>query len=676
MTGAGSRWTNGSYLLIGLSGDGALAVSDSGEALSDYLYVGTIGRGALTISAGGSVSATSAAEIGLFSGSNGTLWIGDGGTLSSTSSGIGSGAGATGAVTVTGPGSQWISNDALMVGDQGKGALTVSDGGSVSAPTLQLANAAGSVGTINIGAASGAPAAAAGTLAASRLVFGAGAGTLVLNHTSSDYLFAPALSGTGSIEVEHGRTVLSGDSSAFAGTASIGTGTLAVNGLLGGAIDVGTAGRLQGTGTVGHTTVSGTVAPGNSIGTLHVDGDIGFHPGSVYEVEVNAAGQSDRIAATGNATLDGGTVRVLAGSGGYAPLTRYTILTADGGRTGAFDGVASNLAFLDPSLDYDANSVYLTMQRNDTSFAGIGQTRNQIAAGGGAESLGLGNPVHAAVVGLSAAQARAAFDQLSGEVHASARAALVEDSRFVRDAANDRIRAAFDGVAASGAPAAAACGNGAARGAGAGGTAGCAVWGRGFGSWGHAGGDGNAARLDRSTGGFLIGVDAPAFDGWRLGAVMGYSHTRFDVKDRGASGSSDNYHLGLYGGSRWGTLHARRPGRRGPDGQGHGRLAPRIRQCHAARGAGLRERRQHLLDRRRADRPRCRGDRSQRRLRTDARRHAGHLLRRPVRRPPLRPVRPGQPERQVLNGQADAAHRPPPGTREAGVTAGWLAGAP
>jgi len=44
------------------------------------------------------------------------------------------------------------------------------------------------------------------------------------------------------------------------------------------------------------------------------------------------------------------------------------------------------------------------------------------------------------------------------------------------------------------------------------------------------------------------------FDTWRLGAVAGYSNTSFDVKDRQSSGSSDNYHLGLYGGTSWGGL--------------------------------------------------------------------------------------------------------------------------
>ena len=34
----------------------------------------------------------------------------------------------------------------------------------------------------------------------------------------------------------------------------------------------------------------------------------------------------------------------------------------------------------------------------------------------------------------------------------------------------------------------------------------------------------------------------------------GYSHTNFNVRDRASSGRSDNYHVGLYGGTQWGPI--------------------------------------------------------------------------------------------------------------------------
>jgi outer membrane autotransporter protein len=76
------------------------------------------------------------------------------------------------------------------------------------------------------------------------------------------------------------------------------------------------------------------------------------------------------------------------------------------------------------------------------------------------------------------------------------------------------------------------------------------VWVRGFGNWGHIGGNANAASLSHTTGGFLIGTDVPVYD-WRIGFFGGYSRTDFDVDTRSSWGSSDNYHLGAYGGTNW-----------------------------------------------------------------------------------------------------------------------------
>ncbi|MEZ2409018.1 autotransporter outer membrane beta-barrel domain-containing protein [Bosea sp. RCC_152_1] len=139
---------------------------------------------------------------------------------------------------------------------------------------------------------------------------------------------------------------------------------------------------------------------------------------------------------------------------------------------------------------------------------------------------------------------------------------LIDESWLLRAAVNDRLRAAFGGVGA--APMATL---------NYGFTADLApsvkgpmptlnsdrfaVWGQGYGSWGRTSSDGNAARLTRSTGGFLLGADAAVFDTMRFGAVAGYSRSEFDVNSRFSSGESDNFHLGLYGGGQWGALSLR-----------------------------------------------------------------------------------------------------------------------
>src|SRR3546814_14422286 len=125
------------------------------------------------------------------------------------------------------------------------------------------------------------------------------------------------------------------------------------------------------------------------------------------------------------------------------------------------------------------------------------------------------------------------------------------------------MRAAFATAGASRAPAPAAYGQGqqasAHASAGQAGQAsrhGPVVWSQAFGSWGKTDGDGNAASLDRDTGGLLIGADRLAGD-WRLGLMAGYSHTTFTASDRASSGQSDNYHLGVYGATQWGKLALR-----------------------------------------------------------------------------------------------------------------------
>src|SRR6185437_4891206 len=127
------------------------------------------------------------------------------------------------------------------------------------------------------------------------------------------------------------------------------------------------------------------------IGTLNVANNVAFAPGSIFQVEVNAAGQSDKLLAGGIATLNGGTVQVLAGAGNYSQSANYTILSAAGGVNGSFAGVTSNLAFYTPSLTYQGNDVDLVLTRNNTTFMAVGVTPNQIAAASGVASLGSGN---------------------------------------------------------------------------------------------------------------------------------------------------------------------------------------------------------------------------------------------------------------------------------------------
>ena len=266
-------------------------------------------------------------------------------------------------------------------------------------------------------------------------------GTLQLGETNlvvdqgGNSVFAGEIVGSGTIEKQgEGDLKLEGDGTGFTGTGEVGGGTLSVNGDFSNAsFVVNQGGTLGGRGTIGETNVNGgTLAPGNSIDTLTVNGNVVFTAGSVFEVEVNAAGQGDRVNATGTATLGGAQVQVIAENGTYRPLTDYTILTAAGGISGTFASVTDNLAFLDPSLVYSANAVTLRLVRNDIDFAAFGATANQAAIGGLIESFGYGNALYNETLLLADTSVAPSFASLTGEVYPTHSAALIETAEMLR----------------------------------------------------------------------------------------------------------------------------------------------------------------------------------------------------------------------------------------------------
>jgi len=322
----------------------------------------------------------------------------------------------------------------------------------------------------------------------------------------------------------------------FSTSAFVEAGLLSVNGTLTSpTVTVDAPAKLGGAGTiVGAVTNQGTIAAGNSIGTLSITGSVTFETGSTLETELDAAGHNDLVAVTGAATINGGTVSVIAASGSYALSTPYTILTTTTGRSGVFSGVTSNLAFLAPSLTYDANNVYLTLANNGIDFDAIGGTPNQRAAGSGVQGLGYGEAIYDAVLVLDIPGARYAFDQLSGEIHASAASVLIDDSRHVREAALGRLR--DDLGESSGKP---------------------GLWMQGYGARTDLDSDGNAAAIDYDSAGVFAGLDGELGDAWQAGALIGYSRATFDVDARGSSGSADSFHLAAYGGGEWGGFGLR-----------------------------------------------------------------------------------------------------------------------
>ncbi|MDH6232356.1 outer membrane autotransporter protein [Mesorhizobium soli] len=368
------------------------------------------------------------------------------------------------------------------------------------------------------------------------------------------------IGGTASLTTTEGTTKVLGTNS-YSGATVVNGGRLKVQGAITGtsSVDVNDGGILGGIGVINAPVVrindGGIVGLGNSTGALTINGDLAQVAGSTFQVDLTS-GLADRMNVSGTATIEEGALLnvVKLDNGPYVPGKHYTVLQADDGVSGTYilTGDTAVSAFMGLVGNYDPTHVYLDVEQNKT-FTDVALTPNQRATGAGAESLGSGNALYDAILMSSTeAVARHAFDQLSGDVHASAKSVMIEDSRFARDAAMDRLRDAFDAVGAvrspvttyvDGKPVLAAAS-----------TDGFAFWGRGFGSWGQWDGDGNAATIKRDIGGFFAGGDGIVADNWRVGVLGGYSRSTFNVRDRYAAGSSDNYHVGLYGGTQWGDL--------------------------------------------------------------------------------------------------------------------------
>ncbi len=606
MISAGGKVIDGSTVTVaaGAGSIGEVTVTGEGSLLAaNALTVSGGGRGLLSVLDKGSVTLSNALQVGYANGGDGRVRIdGEGSTVQASTIHVAN-SGGNGAILVENGGKLVATATAgnganIGYGPAGTGVLTLADGGTLQANRLTLGFFGGK-GILNIGAAEGAGPRGAGLLDVPEIAFGSGFGTndstLVFNHTETDYVLNATFTKgvpsqtNGNRAIRHlaGTTTYGGNGSGFDGTTTVLGGTLLVTDRLSGAFDVSGTGVLGGTGTIG-TAASGTeeapvagslvtiasggvLSPGlaGQIGTLNVAGDLVLEAGSTYAVHVNSDRESDKVDVAGTATVNGAAVRVtsLSGETFYEEGTTYdyTILSA-GTLSGGFAGTpAFESLFLEGTVQNAGNDVVLAVNKkaepqNPVTFEQFAETDNQLATARALDSLETLLAGRLMEVLLTEEQARETYDQLSGAQHASTQAALVQDSHFVRDAINDRIRDAFQDVAAPDLPVMAygpdvRTPKDAPFDAALARSETFAVWASGFGSWGEIDGGAGIGDVDRTTGGVLIGADALMLDNWRLGLLAGYSRSSFDTAT--SEGASDSYHLGLYAGARWDALSLR-----------------------------------------------------------------------------------------------------------------------
>lgn len=330
-------------------------------------------------------------------------------------------------------------------------------------------------------------------------------------------------------------------------------GTLFVNADQGGtSFTIGANGLIGGTGTLGGLVVSGgTVAPGNSIGTLTIVGDLSLDANSTMAVEVDDAGNADRLVVIGSVALGGATLDVteIGDFNGSDPFN-YVIIDNDAADPvdGEFGAVENDFAFLDAMITYDAgdgNDVELTLTPTGsapppspppppppsppTSGTGLfpksATTFNQTQAATALDNLDRtqtdADDVYMAVLFSTTPEALRAFDTASGEVYAAQLAGSTRQAAAQTFALLSRSRA-FEND--------------------------------GFGVWGGIStgtssldSDGNAAFSQ--TDGFAanFGIDYRGQDdGWALGLSVGYVERDVDIAQRQSGSEGDGFRLGGY----------------------------------------------------------------------------------------------------------------------------------
>ncbi|MET3654872.1 beta strand repeat-containing protein, partial [Dyella japonica] len=164
-------------------------------------------------------------------------------------------------------------------------------------------------------------------------------GALAFNRSNA-LTVAGTITGSGTLsQIGSGITTLSGNSGAFSGSTSVTHGALWVNGTLGNAastLTVSGGGTLGGTGTLGGSVsiADGILAPGNSPGTLTINGNLALAPASVLDYELGQANVpggplNDLTVVGGNLTL-AGTLNISTSAGGTYGTGLYRMISYGG----------------------------------------------------------------------------------------------------------------------------------------------------------------------------------------------------------------------------------------------------------------------------------------------------------------------------------------------------------
>ena len=565
--------TNLSAGTLSLSGSGTLG--NAAGALN--LTGGTLDLGTTTQTRTGTITLNGATV------SNGTL--SSSGTFATQSGTISAILAGTGALTKTGTGTVTLSAANTYTGATTLSAGTLSLSGSGT-----LGDAAGALnltgGTLDLGTTTQTR---TGTITLNGATVSNGTLSSSGTFATQSGTISAVLAGTGALTKSGTGTVTLSGANTYSGATTVSGGTLSVNGsATSSAFTVQNGGTLGGTGTIGATTLqSGSIhAPGNSIGTQTVNGAYVLNAGSILEIEVDSAGNSDKVIVNGTVDITGSTLRVKGVSGNnFSGQTTYSyvIIENDGvdAVTGDFATIDNKLAFYDAArstIGGTGNDVSLTLTRNANGFTDIATTPNQKAVAGQINNLSGtdGTTISNAILGLTNAGAQHAYQQLSGDIFAAApamnarithqatgqigaRLADLNRSRNIAQttsgslvAASTLSPAALTGFARSGPMASdsktyASDSNMLSLGSENAPQAASAIWLQAIGATGRIDGDGNADTTDYQWTGMVGGFDTQLSNTTILGVYFGYADAKNQQSGRNATLDSSNLMAGFYG---------------------------------------------------------------------------------------------------------------------------------
>jgi len=575
VTDATSKWESTGTIYIDSAGSSQLFINNKGVVDATSLYLGTITPGNNSLGTIDVYVSDLDSELNI-SGelriNRGNVSISSQGQMETTTASIGSSGGSNSnastraVVSVDGSDSKWNNtNNISMGGGLGQSILNITSGGKVTSASLSMDGSGQNSITIN------------GSTSSLTLSGNLNSNTGNINVIDAGALISDtATIGSTTPSGLSSSVTVSGANSSWINTSSITLGGGSGNSILttrnfgeitSSSINANQNSRITGDSKIiSNITLNSesTIAPHSetlSYATLNIKGDLIFNSGSTYEVSGDSdSNLNDLIQVDGNADISNGNLLITAGGTSYQLGTYYTVLeTINGGTlSGTFKNVDANYEFLNAAVDYSiTNQVRIGLARNNVNLVEVALTPNQKSTATALNALNESGILDEYISTIPKGSAPAAFDAVSGEIHATLRSSLLSWSQNTSQSSLDQLRyrltAAPNGCSTKNQriekkplQPLSSCDDHKAL----------AGWAQVVGNWNQMNSDGNAAKSKSNTGGLLLGTDYSLGDsGWHIGGMFGYGKSTVKSNARRSSADLQNYTLGVHAGKRfdWGA---------------------------------------------------------------------------------------------------------------------------